>query len=79
QSAFNPVEKAMATLFKKLARISFLIDKFGKYLNSQEKIFGKSVYSEYIDEQPVPLLDVTFKTNAGIDDSNNKIAEQVPW
>lgn len=105
QSAFNPVERAMASLSKKLAGISFPIDKFGKHLDSQgkvvdqelglrnfryagealcniwqrDKVFGKSVYSEYIDEQPAPLSDVTFEANMEIDNGNNGITELVPW
>ena len=121
QSAFNPVERSMATLSKKLAGISLPIDTFGKHLDTQgkvvnqelglrnfrhagealctiwrrDKIFGKPVYSEYVDERPVPFSDIIFEANAGIDDSNNEktrdedeyrenrdiegIAEPVPW
>ena len=35
QSAYNLVERSMATLSEKLARISFPVDHFGTHLNSQ--------------------------------------------
>ena len=38
QSAYNPVERSMATLSEKLAGISFPIDHFGSHLNSQGKV-----------------------------------------
>ncbi|CAI2184601.1 5974_t:CDS:2 [Funneliformis geosporum] len=43
QSVFNPVERAMATLSKKLAEISFPIDKFDKYLDFQEKVVDQEL------------------------------------
>ncbi|CAG8812495.1 5809_t:CDS:1 [Cetraspora pellucida] len=91
QSAFNPVERAMASLSKKLGEISFSIDTFGNHLDSQgkiinkdlglrnfrhagealcniwqrDKIFGKPVYCEYVDEESMPFSDVVFETNLG--------------
>ncbi len=38
----------------------------------RDKIFGKPVYSEYVDERPVSFSDITFEKNAGIDDGNNE-------
>ena len=38
QSAYNPVERSMATLSEKLAGISFPIDHFSSHLNSQGKV-----------------------------------------
>ena len=38
QSAYNPVERSMATLSGKLAGISFPIDHFRTHLNSQGKV-----------------------------------------
>src|SRR2546421_12355141 len=38
QSAYNPVERSMATLSEKLAGIFFRIDYFGSHLNSQGKV-----------------------------------------
>src|SRR3989440_7424443 len=38
QSAYNPVERSMATLSKKVAGITLPIDNFGNYLNSQGKV-----------------------------------------
>ncbi len=38
QSAYNPVERSMATLSEKLTGISFPIDHFGSHLNSQGKV-----------------------------------------
>ncbi|CAG8792100.1 9779_t:CDS:1, partial [Dentiscutata erythropus] len=29
-----------------------------------DKIFGRPVYCEYIDKQPMPFLDVVFEKNA---------------
>ncbi|GBC47991.2 uncharacterized protein LOC106141435 [Rhizophagus irregularis DAOM 181602=DAOM 197198] len=38
QSAYNPVERSMATLSQKLAGITLPIDKYGSHLNSQGKV-----------------------------------------
>ena len=38
QSAYNPVERSMATLSKKVAGITLPIDNFGNHLNSQGKV-----------------------------------------
>jgi hypothetical protein len=38
QSAYNPVEHSMATLFQKLASITLPIDKYGSHLNSQGQV-----------------------------------------
>jgi hypothetical protein len=38
QSAYNPVERSMATLSQKLAGITLPIDKYGSHLNSQGQV-----------------------------------------
>ncbi|CAG8819797.1 18372_t:CDS:2, partial [Gigaspora margarita] len=43
QSAYNPVEKSMASLSKKLAGITLPIDEYGMHLDSQENIVDKKL------------------------------------
>ena len=43
QSAYNPVERSMATLSQKLAGISLSIDKFGSHLNSQDQVVDSNL------------------------------------
>jgi hypothetical protein len=38
QSAYNPVERSMATLSQKLAGITLTIDNYSSYLNSQVQV-----------------------------------------
>lgn len=38
QSAYNPVERSMATLSQKLAGITLPIDKYGSHFNSQGQV-----------------------------------------
>ena len=38
QSAYNPVERSMASLSTKLAGITLPVDKFGSHLDSQGKV-----------------------------------------
>ncbi|CAG8815568.1 34911_t:CDS:2 [Gigaspora margarita] len=43
QSKYNPVERAIATLSGKLARITLPIDYFGKHLDSQGKVINSDL------------------------------------
>ena len=43
QSAYNPVERSMATLSQKLAGITLPIDKYGSHLNSQGKVIDSEL------------------------------------
>ncbi|CAG8677339.1 1821_t:CDS:2, partial [Scutellospora calospora] len=54
-SAYNPVERSMASLLTKLAGIVLPVNKHSTYLDSQSKdnIFGKLVITEYVDIENV--------------------------
>ncbi|CAG8577558.1 3987_t:CDS:2 [Cetraspora pellucida] len=43
QSKYNPVEKGMATLSSKLARVVLPIDYFGKHLDSQSRVINNEL------------------------------------
>ena len=43
QSSFNPMERGMAPLSSKLARIVLPIDHYGTHLNSQGKVINEEL------------------------------------
>ncbi|CAB4484081.1 unnamed protein product [Rhizophagus irregularis] len=52
QSAYNPVERIMASLSRKLAGITLPIDEFRLHLNSQENV---PITVEYVDQEISPF------------------------
>ncbi|CAG8829559.1 9888_t:CDS:2 [Gigaspora margarita] len=69
QSAYNPVERSMSSLSKKVAVITLLINHFENHLDSQgnkrDLIYEKPVLVEYVDEQN--------EKNSENDNKNNDI------
>ncbi len=72
QSAYNPVERSIATLSKKVTRITLPIDhleltnelglhnfEYGANLWRKDRIFGKPILAEYIDRSKTPFADIS--------------------
>ncbi|CAG8596601.1 19945_t:CDS:2 [Cetraspora pellucida] len=64
-SAYNLVERSMATLLEKITEITLKIDQFGNHLNLHDEVYpinGKPVYIKYIDKQNDLCTKVRFTT-----------------
>ncbi|CAG8716866.1 16537_t:CDS:2 [Gigaspora margarita] len=62
-SAYNPVERSMASLSEKLAGITLPIDNFGLHLDSQGKVLDEDLYVDQM-RQPFAELESTSEYRA---------------
>uniref|UniRef100_U9UEM9 C2H2-type domain-containing protein n=1 Tax=Rhizophagus irregularis (strain DAOM 181602 / DAOM 197198 / MUCL 43194) TaxID=747089 RepID=U9UEM9_RHIID len=61
QSKYNPVERGMATLSRKLADIMLPVDHFGSHLNTQGKVIDLDVDAQYVEELTNPFENLEFE------------------
>src|SRR6266542_5790862 len=58
QSKYNPVERSMATLSSKLARITLPIDHFSTHLNTQEKVINPKLAAQNFHHSEEALCEI---------------------
>jgi hypothetical protein len=63
QSAYNPVERSMASLSEKLAGVTLPIDKFGSHLNSQGNVIDEELARRNFKYSGEKLCDIWNRDN----------------
>src|SRR6185295_18457448 len=58
QSAYNPVERSMASLSAKLAGITLPVGKFGSHLNSQGSVINEELARQNFEYSGKKLCDI---------------------